>query len=377
MSPMKKKVLIVGCGFAGFSASRQLLRFRREVDVTVIDKKDTFDFLPLLPDTIGRGITPAFLASPIRPLSEKLGFNFINAEVYSIDTENNTVRAKEGTLNYDYLIVASGSETNFYGRDEIKRHAFKLNDVNDAVSIIAALEKKDFSSFIISGGGYTGIETATNLKVYLRKRGINKKIIIVERAPSILAALPQCVGACVSDNLKRLGIDCLTNTVVDEAQEEGVRLSSQEVIPNSMLIWAAGVRSADFIQGIIAEKSVQGRIKVDEYLRLKGGCFAAGDAAYFSYRGAPLRMAVQFAINEGVLAASNIIRSIRKRPLIKFRPFDLGYIIPMANNRSCGRVLGLNVKGLFATALHFSMCIYRSLGLKNKSGVIKDLIRGG
>lgn len=374
---MKKKIIIIGCGFAGLFASRQFLRLKAKAEITVIDKKETFDFLPLLPDLIGRDIDPELLTCPIRLLSERLGFDFINEEALSIDTENNTVRTKARKLDYDYLLCASGSETNFYGKDEIRRYAFKLDDAGGARAIIRALKNKDFSSFVISGGGYTGVEAAANLKVYLSRRNINKKVIIVEKEASILSVLPQWIRAFAADNLKRMGIECLTNTVVDEVREETLSLSSGKAIKDSMLIWTAGVRTADFIQGLSAEKNAQGRIKVDEYLRLKENCFAAGDAAYFPHKGVPLRMAVHFAIYGGLSAARNIMKSIEGKPPIEFRPFDLGYIVPMANNRSCGRVLGFNVRGRLATALHFTMCVYRSYGLKHKLGIIRDLLTGG
>ncbi|MFA5231966.1 MAG: hypothetical protein WC416_06175, partial [Candidatus Omnitrophota bacterium] len=101
----------------------------------------------------------------------------------------------------------------------------------------------------------------------------------------------------------------------------------------------------------------------------------AGDAALFITKGNPIRMAVQFSIAEGAQTADNIIRSIKKLPLKKFQPRDLGFIIPMANNRSCGAVFGLNLKGFLPTLLHFMMCIYRSYGLRNKIGLTVNLAK--
>jgi NADH dehydrogenase FAD-containing subunit len=128
------------------------------------------------------------------------------------------------------------------------------------------------------------------------------------------------------------------------------------------------------MQSINADKNPQGRIKVDEYMRLADDCYVAGDAAYVPYKDGFLRMAVQFAITEGHNAASNIINSIRGLPLTKFKPVDMGYIIPMANNRSCGEIMRMRFKGKFATFLHFIMCIYRSCGIRKKLGIIKGLI---
>ena len=374
---MRKKIVIIGCGFGGAFASRYLSGFNKDIEVAVIDKKETFDFLPMLPDIVGRNIAPESLAYSIKLLSQKWGFDFVNEEVKSVDIQNNAVLTSGRSLNYDYLIISSGSETNFYANDEIKKYAYKLDSVSDARILLGALEKNSFDTLLISGGGYTGVEIATNLRMYLSKRQLKKRIIIVERAPSILGPLPEWMKAYVYNNLRELGIEVLANTVIQKVQEKEINLSSGQAFNNAMLIWVAGVRTADFIQSLAAEKNPQGRIKVDEYLRLKENCFIAGDCAYVPHEKGFLRMAVQFAIYQALSAAGNIIRSIKGRKPVKYKPLDLGYIIPMANNKSCGSIMGLNVTGLPATMMHFTMCIYRCLGLKNKLGIVKSLLSGG
>jgi len=374
---MKKKIIVIGCGFAGVFAAKKLCSFGKAVEVTVVDKKGTFDFLPMLPDVISRDIDPGYLAYPISELSRGLGFDFINEEVRSVDLENNTVSCSQRSLGYDYLIICSGSQTNFYGNNEIQANAHKLDDVKDAGVIYKRLGRDDFDTLLVTGGGYTGVEIATAAKVYLRKRLIKKRIILVERAPSILGQLPEWMKRYAVKNLKDLGIDILVNTAIEKADGDTVSLSSKESFGNAMLIWAAGVRTADFVQKINAEKNPQGRIKVDEFLRLRDNCFVAGDCANVLHKKAFLRMAVQFSIYQALSAAENIIRNIKGKGLLKYKPIDLGFIVPMANNNSCGNILGMKVTGGPATLLHFCMCIYRSLGLKNKLGVIKDLLQGG
>ncbi|MBU1124873.1 MAG: hypothetical protein KKC84_02515, partial [Candidatus Omnitrophica bacterium] len=125
------------------------------------------------------------------------------------------------------------------------------------------------------------------------------------------------------------------------------------------------------------EKNPQGRLKADEYLRIQDFCFVAGDAASFIHHTKPLRMGVQFSIMQGRLVAENIAQHIRGKSLKKFIPSDFGYIVPMANNYSCGEILGLHIKGRLATFLHFMMCLYRSRGLKNRAEIIRSFIKGG
>ncbi|MGD9015631.1 MAG: FAD-dependent oxidoreductase [Candidatus Omnitrophota bacterium] len=370
-----RKILIIGGGFAGLSALRRLCRYRKKLDITLIDKKESFDFLPALPDIIGERISHQYLSYRLDDLCLKLGCKFINQEVTSLDLDKKIVLATSADFAYDYLILASGSETNFYGSQEIKRYAYKLDNVLDAQRILQSLKRDAFQTCVVSGGGYTGIEVATNLKRYCAKYKKNKKILIVDMAASLLGPLPNWMKNHVRANLQRLNIEVILNTSVSKIQAEGVALSNGQFYNNAMLIWTAGVKVSDYIFALSKEKSRQGRISIDENLKLTKSCFIAGDAGQFLDKGIPLRMAVQFSIVQGRVAALNILRSIKGMPLIKYKPLDLGYIIPMADNNSCGRVFGFNLKGKFPTLLHYLMCLYRSQGMRNKLGILQNLLQ--
>lgn len=374
-----KRVIIIGCGFGGLSAIEAFCKFRKKQDVMVIviDKGLNSNFLPLLPDAIGSKINSRFLIYPIKDLSQRYSFGFINAPVSRVDLEEKKVYVLAQHFDYDYLIIASGSEANFYGNEQIKQYAYKLDDTEDAKVIQDTVEKKDFNSYLVAGGGYTGVEAATNLRRKLLKNSWRKRVIIIERAPSILGPLPQWMKAYVTKNLRKLNIEVLLNAVIDKVDKNSVYLASGAVFHDAMLIWAAGVKTSQYIEDLKIEKNPQGRLKVDEYLRLNDSCFVVGDAAYFSYKNSFLRMAVQFAIAEGECTAKNIINSIKGRQLKKYKPMDLGYIIPMANNLSCGKVFGLNLQGRVPTLLHYLMCLYRSFGFRNKFGIISNLLKGG
>lgn len=369
-----KRVVIVGGGFGGLAVAQKILRLSPGLDVTLIDKKRTSDFLPMLPDCLGRGIEPAALAYTIDDMCRKLKCRSLQDEVVAVDIEKRELRTKGSVLQYDYLVIASGSETNFYGNDTIRRFACILDGAKDAENIITRLKGGGYATYVVGGGGYTGVEVATNLRVFLRKAKRGGRIVIIERAPAILGPLPEWIKGYVADNLSRLKIEVHANSTIERIEERDVHVSGGKVFDNALVIWAAGVKTADFIQNLKVAKNPQGRIEVDDYLRLDERCFIVGDAAYVKDKGSYLRMAVQFAIAQGECAARNIVNSIEGRELCRYKPVDLGYIIPMANNRSRGTVFGMHVSGLLATAFHFVMCIYRSRGWRNRLGIVKGLI---
>ncbi|MBP7216009.1 MAG: FAD-dependent oxidoreductase [Candidatus Omnitrophica bacterium] len=367
-------VIVIGGGFAGLAAAKQFIRFPKEVRVTLIDKRKTSDFLPSLPDVIGRGINPESLRYSIEQFSKKNNCIFIQDEVIAIDIDKKTIATVRQVIGFDYLLIASGTETNFYGNALIQQNAFRLDSVADAQQLAAAAHDDVYDSYIVAGAGYTGIEVATNLAVLFKKLNKIRKVVLVERAPTMLGPLPEWMKTYVFDNLIRLGIDVLTNCTVEKIEGRSVVVSGGNVFSNALVVWVAGVKTPGYIQAINCEKNPQGRLKVDAYLRINESCFVAGDAAYVQHQGNFLRMAIQFALAQGACAAKNILRSINHKPLISYKPFDFGYIIPLANNRSCGTVLGINMKGRLPTLLHFFMCIFRSWDLKNKWGIIVSLV---
>ncbi len=371
-----KKIAIIGAGFAGLSCAAKLSRSGLPLEIVLFDRKEEFDFLPLLPDCIGRNIRPENLANDAAGFCRDHKIRFVREQVDSLDLAQNRLNTAHNTYPYDYLVVASGSQPNFFSNADAQSYGYPLNNLADVRRIIALLREGNTENFIIAGGGYTGIETATNLWRYFKNRKENKKIIIVERAPAILGALPEWMRAYASGNLNKMGIEVWVNAVVEKILPGKVEVSGGRVLDRAALFWVPGVRTADFIQKLDLPKNPQGRIIVNGYLQCAKNCFCAGDAAFFTRDSNPLRMAVQFSFNQGAHAAKNIIKSIKNIPLEEFRPLDLGYVVPMANNLSCGRTLGLNVRGRLATFLHFSMCVFRSRGWKNKTGLIRDLLTG-
>jgi len=321
------------------------------------------------------------MACGIKPIALRYGARFFCEEVTALDYEKKEINTSGGTFSYDCLIIASGTETNSYGNQDVKKYGYTLDSVQDALKIAAALRQYQYDNFIIAGAGYSGIEVACGLRCYLNRHNKKGNIILLERAASILGPLPDWMKNYVLDNLKALDIEVIHGVVAEKIENENVRITGGLEYRKSMLIWTAGVRCADFIQKLTFKKNPHGRLQVDAFLKAYDAIFVAGDAACFSSGNACLRMAVQCAIHQGRFAALQVIRAIKGLTLKVYKPFDFGYIVPMANNKACGQVMGVRLQGRVAIALHYLMCAYRLHGWRHKAGMLRDVLfrdrRGG
>jgi len=371
---MKKHIVIAGCGFGGVAALRRLSVCSDQFRITVIDKKTTFDFLPLLPDMVSRDLSRAFLTVDIAGLCRRHSADFINQEIVTLDHQTHTLRTKQSSINYDQLIIASGAETHFYGNTDLARNAMPLRSVQDAQNLKDVIAHETFEHFFIAGGGYTGIEIATHLKRWMKSRHITASVHIIEKADSILGPLPAWMKKYTLKQLEQMGVDLLCGTTVRSVDGQYLILSDDSRYPNALVVWVAGVKMPAFIEQLDSEK-IQNRLKVNPFLQVRDNLYAIGDCAAFMDHDKPLRMAVMFAIGQGRCAADNIIRSYRNKPLIPYHPVDLGYIIPTANNRSSGVVLGRGLKGVLPTLLHYTISAYRSYGWRNRLGVLSHTFR--
>ncbi len=362
-----KRVVIVGGGFAGLAAAGILSRRGKALETVLVDRKHCFNFLPLLPDVLGRGIPAELMAYPLKDICSGLKARFIHDIAQTVSPDGKSVHLESGlNLDCDYLLLACGTETNFYGNSSLPGSAYKLDNVSDALKLLQAIEIGCYDNYLVAGGGYTGIEIASNLSLFLRERRRRNRIIIVEKSPSILGPLPEWMKSYVAEDLAACGIEVKTGVSIDETRAGRSVLSDGSVFGRSIVVWAAGVKTPDFIDRIPARRTPQGRLQVDECLRISGTCFAAGDNTCFpSGQGCP-RMSVQSAVTQGETCAGNILNDMDSLPSRKYLPFDPGYIIPMADDRACGIILGRPVKGVLPVLMHYLLCVYRNRGLKNR-----------
>jgi NADH dehydrogenase len=380
----KKHIVIAGCGFAGINAARRLMMRRASLgirfQIILVDAKPFSEFLPMLPDVVGGWLGPERLRCDLAQFAVKNGFEFIHGRIRECDFKSRTIQLDGTMLSYEYAVLSTGSRTNFYGNEALERSCFKLDDVEDALSLRGQLLQKGSSSpevnVVVVGGGYTGIEIATNADYLLSRRRIKHRVVIVEHSERVLSALPEWVRAEVEGNLSRLGVETVCKDALKACDGGEVLLESGRRIENAVCIWAAGVRPSPFVDEMALSKEAS-RIVVDEKMRPVDdpscGAFVVGDAASFtdSGTGRPLRMAVNFSLGQGRVAADNIINCIEEKSLIAYQPEDLGFLVPMANGDAPGIAKGIRVHGRSGYLLHYLMCVLRA-EWGNRAGILRD-----
>ncbi|MCF7892441.1 MAG: FAD-dependent oxidoreductase [Candidatus Omnitrophica bacterium] len=367
---MKKNIVIIGAGFGGIAAAKYLAKNKKELKdyaIHLIDKKKNYEFIPMLPDLIAGWLEPEAISLNLEKFSQKKGINFVCDSVQKIDREKKKIITKNREIAYQYLIIAAGSKTNFFANTELSLNCRKLDSVKDALKIKNDLLDKAQQkkiNIVVVGGGYTGLEIATNAHFLLTKNKLPFSITVVEKAPEILKMVSDRIKQIAKSELNRLGIKVITGDSLQKYKGEHAQLESGRKIKNAFCIWSAGVETSDFIQNLEAKKD-KGRLLVDQNLNLKGKnekrVFVAGDSAAFATQaGKSLRMAIMFAIGQGKIAAKNIINSLQGKKISSYQPIDLGYLIPLTYKKAPGIVIGAPVGPKLGYFLHYYMCFYRS-----------------
>ena len=374
----KPVVVIVGGGFAGINAARALKRSNAEI--ILIDRRNHHLFQPLLYQVATAVISPAEIAAPIRQLEEERQKNVsvVLAEVTGIDLPSKTVEVHaEGignrSVSFDYLIVASGSESSYFGHDEFAEFAPSLKTLADAEEIrakilrayeIAALtddpgERSRQMTFAIVGGGPTGVELAASLATMARDtlRGnfrkldpSRSKIVLIEGGKRILPTFHESLAADAEKRLRRLGVEIRKGSNVEHIDERGVVVAGER-IECATVLWAAGVAPSPILKMLGAETDRGGRVIVDSQLRISShrNVFVIGDAASIVQDGRPLPGVAQVAIQSGSFAGRVIAAELESRPSTKvFSYFNKGNLAVVGKNYALLERGNVRLSGFFA-----------------------------
>ena len=387
-------MVIVGAGFGGLRAARALRR--APVQVVLLDRNNYHLFQPLLYQVATAGLEPDQIAKPVRAiLRGQQNFDFRMVEVSGVDLNGRRLQTSAGPIAYDFLILAHGGETNFFGLDGVRTHGLSLKDVSDAVEIRnhvltcfeqAMLEpdperRRARLTFVVVGGGPTGVEMAGALselirlvlvKDYPRLNIKDVRILLLEATDKLLAAMPERLREAAGRTLWRKWIEVRFGASVADFDGERVRLKSGEVIPARTVIWAAGVKAASLNEGVGLAAGRQGRIPVELTLQVPGHpeVYLIGDASYVEANGAPLPMVAPVAIQMAEAAAQNIVRTVRGKPLQPFRYRDQGTLATIGRNAAVAHVFGLQLSGFPAWVMWLVVHIIQLIGFRNKLFVL-------
>jgi NADH:quinone reductase (non-electrogenic) len=389
------RILIVGAGFGGLAAAMQLGSARAEV--TVIDKRNYNLFQPLLYQVATAALSPADIAVPIRSLlRDRSNTRVLLDEVTSVDRVARKVRTRSGAeLGYDILIVATGSEYNYFGHDEWPRFAPGLKSVEDAQAIrrdvLLAYERAEMASekavrerlltFVLVGAGPTGVELAGALAELARAalvrdfRRIDPKdtrIILVEAGMKILPEFPDRLSDFARRSLERMGVEILLGSPIDHIDEDGVTAKGRRIEAGNV-IWCAGVKASPVVlcPGVPATKS--GKIEVGPDLSLPGApdVFIIGDvAACRDADGKPLPGLAAVAKQQGEYIGALIRRRLRNEtPSGPFRYRDRGTLATIGRHSAVAKFSKFNLTGTVAWLLWGVVHLYFLIGFRNRAAV--------
>jgi NADH dehydrogenase len=371
---MGKTVIIVGAGFAGLAAARQLSRIARRqpgLSVILFDRHPFTTMVPSLPDLAGGRFPGRRLTGPIASLLPP-GIQFRQEQVVGLHFQARHVLTDHGPTPYDYLILACGSVTDFHGFNQHRESIHALDFLEDAERLFrdftAHLNTHESPAVVIAGGGYTGLELAASLQDAARTLGKPVRITVVEHQPSLLPAMPDWVRTYMLNQLRRRGIELVTGATVSAFDGRHATLSTGRILEDSFLCWSTGTRFP--ITRVTGNHTQMrdGRFEVDEFLRLPAHpeVIAAGDAAAIRWNGAILRKAVNFSRDSGRAAGLTVERAILGRPPVRYTPIDLGWVIPFGDVGVGLLFSRLALRGRLPLMLHYAMCSLRNFTAGNR-----------
>lgn len=397
-------VAIIGAGFAGLYAAKTLAH--KAVDVLVIDRQNYHLFSPLIYQVATSGLDPSEVAYPIRGIfRDKPNIRFLLGHVESIDYNQNSLvirtNGQTRTERYDYLIVAAGSQTHYWGNKEIQQHSFGLKTLSDAVvlrnHILKLFEKAAWSNnpaqiaamttMIVVGGGPTGLETAGALqelyehvlhKEYTQIfQGIRARVILVESQDHLLDPYPKQLQRAAYKQLEAMGVEVILGTSVTHAAPDHVTLGDGRILPTHTLVWAAGVKASPVAEMLGVPLHRHGRVPVLSTLQVEAreNIYVVGDMAYLEdSRGEPYPMLIPPAKQQGILAASNILRRVEGKPQKIFYYGglrDRGIMATIGRSRAVAWIFyKVQLTGFLAWIAWLALHLLTLIGFRNRLNVL-------
>jgi NADH dehydrogenase len=394
----KIQIVILGGGFAGVETARYLdrtLANRADVDVILVSRDNFTLFTPMLHEVASGDLEPAHICNPLRKLLRRV--TILTGEIKTIDVAARRVTISYGIrrlsreLPFDHLVLALGSETNYFGTPGVAEHALGIKSLGDAVmlraGVIAMLEsasvepdpdrRKRMLSFVVAGGGFAGVETVgaindlarESLRHYSRIDPRQVRIVLVHGGPVILPELGEALGLYAQEKLRKRNVEIKLGTKVTAYREGAVLCGDREVIPSETLIWAAGVSPSPILKDIPCELR-GGRVVVDSTLEVHGypGVWAVGDCAAITdpVSKTPYPPTAQHALREGKRAGMNIRARLNGQEPKPFEYKAPGQLAAIGRRTGVARIFGLKFSGVFGWVLWRSVYLMKLPRLEKK-----------
>ena len=392
MEHTKQKIVIIGGGFGGIALAKKLCR--ENVEVTILDKHNYHTFQPLLYQVATGGLEADSIAFPIRKIfTGQKNITFRVTEVKKIIPEENRLLTDIGAIDYDFLVIATGSTSNYFGQTEIEYHTMPMKSIPEALNLRSLIlqnleaaliaksiqETAQLLNFVVVGGGPTGVETAGalgELKKHVLKNDYpelniaNVNIYLLEGSPQLLSSMSVQAQQKAKIFLEELGVTVYADAKVQSYDGKNLILADGRNISSSSVIWSAGVKGV-ILEGIKDESIVRGnRLKVNEINLVAGytDIFAIGDVAAMFTSNYPNGHpgVAPVAIQQGELLAKNMIRLIDNKPTQNFNYRDKGTMATVGRNRAVVDIGKIRFQGIFAWFTWMFVHLMTLVGFRNK-----------
>ncbi|WP_420402219.1 NAD(P)/FAD-dependent oxidoreductase [Flagellimonas sp.] len=387
------RIIIIGGGFGGIALAKKLAK--KDVQVVLLDKHNYHNFQPLLYQVSTGGLEPDSIAYPIRKVLQGYpNFYFRLAEVVQIDIENRRIHTNIGPIHYDYLVVATGSETNFFGNKNIEEKAMAMKTIPQSLNLRSLIlenfeqalltddlhERDALMNFVIVGGGPTGVELAGALAEI--KKGILPKdypdldtrraqINLVQGGNRILPAMSEIASQKAEKFLEKLGVNVWKNIRVTDYDGNFITTNTDTTFEAATLVWAAGVKAVS-IKGLDAKELLSrgNRLVVNEFNQVLGHneIFAIGDVAHMETEAFPNGhpMMAQPAIQQGQNLGVNLIRLLENKPMKPFTYKDKGSMATVGRNKAVADLKRFKFQGVFAWFVWMFVHLFFLIGFRNR-----------
>jgi NADH dehydrogenase len=388
------RVVIAGAGFGGLTCARALKN--TPVEVLLIDRRNYHLFTPLLYQVASALLNPGEIARPVRELIRPLNnVEFRQAEVTSADLDKRLLLTDRGSVPYDYLVLATGSQTDYFRNESLARHAFGLKELHDGLAlrnrVLAQFEasrwttdperRRAMLTFAVVGGGPTGVELAGAfselIRLVLRRdyRDLNlgeARVLLLEASDSVLAAFHAPMREAARKSLEKKGVEVMFGAKVEEVTADSIRLAGGREVPAATVVWTAGVRASDIGTTIGVELGRQSRIKVAPTLQIPGhpGVFAIGDLAGALDDGAPLPMLIPVATQEGRQVATAIAELLRNGDATAFRYKDPGMMATIGRNAAVAELGRVHLSGFLGWLMWLGVHLVNVISFRSRIVVL-------